>query len=100
LFAEGNLQWGYATTQNGGDVYIVYEPNEYFGVNAIVEEYEVLRPVNDYEVYISNEVAFAFYDGCQHNVFFEYYDDFYPPSICPVLVGGAGYLDEDSVNLP
>lgn len=63
-----------------------------------VKEYNWLRSVNDNEVFIPDQVAFAHYYGCQHNVFFGYHSGFYPPSRCPL--GDAGYLDEDSVDIP
>lgn len=79
-------------------MYIVFGPAEYYGSDTAVEEYDELRPVNNDEEYISNEVAFAYYDGCGHNIFSEYYQGFYPPFLCPVCE--TGFRDEDSVNLP
>ena len=63
-----------------------------------VENYDWLRPVYNGEVYISNQVAFASYHGCGHNMFFKHYRNFRPPEQCPF--GDASYLDTDSVDIP
>lgn len=64
----------------------------------IVEDHSWLRGVYDNEVHISDKVAYAHYDKCGHNVFFDFECGFQPPSDCPLE--DAGSIDEDSVDLP
>jgi hypothetical protein len=105
FLAQNSLQTSTGIS-NTGYVYTVIGPNQGFyswcgfvrDDTPNVRSVDWLRPVYDGEVYISNQVAFAHYDGCGHNIFFKYSQGFWPPSRCPR--GDVGYLDEESVNIP
>lgn len=107
LWAQKGLKWGYGQSNAyKGTIYTVIGPDEGFywfcgmATDRIptVESYRWLRPVFGDEIHISNQVAFASYSGCGHNVFFKFTSEFRPPSTCPL--GDAGYLNEQSTSLP